>query len=59
MMKGANGNIGIIPKEIANALRGRTFNNFDEFRSAFWQEIANSRYASEFNASNISRMRNV
>jgi hypothetical protein len=56
MMRGTDGNIGVIPKEIADNLRGRTFNNFDEFRGAFWQEVANSKYASEFNSSNISRM---
>ena len=58
MMRGTDGNIGVIPKEIADNLRGRTFNNFDEFRSAFWQGVGNSKYANEFNSSNISRMLN-
>ena len=58
IMRGTDGNIGVVPKEITDNLRGRTFNNFDEFRSAFWQELGNSKYASEFNSSNISRMLN-
>lgn len=37
-MRGSNGNVGVIPKEIADNLRGKSFNNFDEFREAFWQE---------------------
>jgi hypothetical protein len=57
MMRGTQGNIGVIPKEVADQLRGRDFSNFNEFRSAFWRAVANSRYASEFSASNISRMR--
>ena len=57
MMRGSNGNAGVIPKEIADNLRGRNFNNFDEFREAFWQEVGNSKYANEFGASNITRMK--
>ena len=58
MMKGTHGNIGVIPKEIADKLNGKSFNNFDEFRKAFWKEVANSSYANEFSKSNITRMSN-
>ena len=56
MMRGTQGNIGLIPQEIADNLSGRSFNNFDDFRSAFWKEVANSSYAGEFSTSNITRM---
>ena len=55
-MRGTHGNIGVIPREIADRLRNRTFNNFNKFRNTFWQEVANSSYANEFCQSNISRM---
>jgi len=29
-----------IPSQIADALRGRTFNDFDDFRGAFWLEVS-------------------
>ncbi len=56
MMKGKQGNIGIIPQEVANRLRDREFSNFDEFRREFWKQVAGSSYANEFSTSNISRM---
>ena len=55
-MRGTNGNIGLIPQEVADKLRGREFSNFDDFRSAFWKEYSNSSYASEFSKNNITRM---
>ena len=58
MMRGSQGNIGIIPKEIGDRLQGRTFNNFDEFREALWIEIGNSKYAHEFSSQNVARMKN-
>ena len=56
MMRGTHGNIGVIPKEVGEKLQGKTFNDFDEFRHAFWTEIGNSKYANEFSASNRSLM---
>ena len=55
-MRGSNGNIGFVPKEVADNLRGREFNSFDDFRNAFWQEYSTSNYASEFSKANIKRM---
>ena len=52
MMRGSQGNIGIIPKEIGEKLQGRTYNNFDEFREALWYEIGHSKYANEFSLGN-------
>ena len=56
-MRGSNGNIGLVPKEVVDNLRGREFNSFDDFRSAFWQEYSTSSYAGEFSKANIKRMR--
>ncbi|MCY9517921.1 HNH endonuclease [Paenibacillus apiarius] len=55
------GTDGIIPKEIADRLRGQKFNTFDDFRKAFWTEMSNSKYANEFiiedDLTNIYRMK--
>lgn len=56
MMRGTDGNIGVIPKEIADSMRDKQFKNFDAFREEFWKTVSKSSYASEFSASNISRM---
>ncbi len=58
MMRGTEGNLGIIPKDIADQLKGREFKSFDEFRSEFWKTVGNSKYASEFSTANVSNMRN-
>ena len=57
MMRGSQGNIGIIPKEIGDKLRGQTFKTFDDFREAFWIEIGNSQYADEFSKQNRTLMK--
>ena len=56
MMRGKQGNIGLIPQEVASKLKGRSFNGFDDFRGEFWKEVANSSYAKEFSFSNVGRM---
>ncbi|HNT78901.1 MAG TPA: hypothetical protein PKH77_28170, partial [Anaerolineae bacterium] len=40
-LRGTDGNAGRIPGQIAEQLRGQTFNNFGEFREAFWKAVAN------------------
>lgn len=35
------GNAGRIPGQVARALQGREFNNFNDFREEFWEEISN------------------
>jgi RHS repeat-associated protein len=56
-LKGSQGNAGFVPNSIAAKLNGRGFNNFDEFRSAFWKEVANDKdLASQFSKQNVARM---
>jgi hypothetical protein len=56
-LRGTEGNAGLFPKSVADKLRGRTFNNFDEFREAFWKEVANEpNLANQFDANSIQRM---
>jgi hypothetical protein len=60
MLRGSAGNVGVIPREIAEALSGRQFESLREFREAFWKAVAKSRYADEFqqiNKRNLTRMR--
>ena len=57
MMHGSQGNAGVVPKEIADKMRGKQFSSFDAFREDFWKTVADSSYASEFSTSNIGRMR--
>ncbi|NRA63423.1 MAG: hypothetical protein HRU19_03000, partial [Pseudobacteriovorax sp.] len=57
LLRGTSGNAGLVPKEIGDRLANRQFNSFDDFRKAFWIEVGNSRYAADFSADNISKMR--
>ncbi|MEN5142259.1 S-type pyocin domain-containing protein [Pseudomonas juntendi] len=44
-----------IPTQIANALRGREFGDFDAFRTAFWKAISDTQeFSSQFNDANRS-----
>ncbi|EIK97674.1 hypothetical protein PMM47T1_04159 [Pseudomonas sp. M47T1] len=45
-----------IPAELADALRGQSFNGFDTFRSAFWKAVSTSRFADQFAPQNTGRM---
>lgn len=56
MMRGSQGNVGLIPKEIGDKLQEKVYNNFDDFRKSYWKEVANSSYANEFSSSNVKRM---
>lgn len=58
-MKGTHGNAGPTPTQVADKLRGRSFNNFDEFREAYWQAVADTpELSKQFSASNLGLMRN-
>lgn len=47
-----------MPKQVADKLSGRSFNNFDAFRSAFWKEMANDpAVARNFGQSNLTLMK--
>ncbi|MEM6386389.1 MAG: HNH endonuclease signature motif containing protein [Pseudomonadota bacterium] len=46
-----------IPEQIADRLRNREFATFDDFRGAFWKEVASDpRLAGQFNRQNVIRM---
>ena len=46
-----------IPKQIADALRGREFRDFDAFRSAFWKAVGETpELSSQFNIANRDLM---
>ncbi|WP_259772335.1 HNH/ENDO VII family nuclease [Moraxella cuniculi] len=52
------GNSAPVPKQVADKLSGRGFNNFGEFRSAFWKEMASDpAVAQNFDRSNLALMR--
>ncbi|QRK12842.1 hypothetical protein JQX13_24100 [Archangium violaceum] len=57
MIRGTHGNAGLVPKDVASKLEGRTFQSFDDFRGEFWKAVSETRYASEFSASNQTLMR--
>jgi hypothetical protein len=58
-LRGTDDNAGLFPKSVADKLRGQTFKNFDEFRQAFWKEIANdANLAKQFEPQQVSRMKN-
>ncbi|WP_195918320.1 S-type pyocin domain-containing protein [Erwinia sorbitola] len=52
------GNGSPVPSQIADRLRGRTFENFDQFREAFWIEVSKDPELSrQFKGSNIINMK--
>ncbi|MEU9233586.1 RHS repeat domain-containing protein [Streptomyces subrutilus] len=56
-LKGSQGNLGRIPGQVAQGLRGRQFKNFDEFRAAFWEEVSkNPNLAGQFDSSGQTLM---
>lgn len=60
MLRGSEGNVGVIPREVAVGLSGRQFGSLRNFREAFWRAVADSRYGAEFqrvNVRNLTRMR--
>lgn len=56
-LRGAEGNAGRFPGQIARQLDTQTFKNFKEFREAFWAAVAKDPDLSrQFSLSNIKRM---
>ncbi|WP_399932153.1 DUF6531 domain-containing protein [Streptomyces kanamyceticus] len=39
-LRGSEGNAGRIPGQVARGLQGRQFKTFNDFRSAFWEEVS-------------------
>jgi hypothetical protein len=57
-LRGTDGNAGRMPKQIADQLRGRQFNRFDDFQDAFWRAIgADPLLSSQFTEGNQTLMR--
>ncbi|MGW3210392.1 putative T7SS-secreted protein [Streptomyces sp. NPDC001135] len=58
-LRGSEGNAGKVPGQVARGLHGREFNNFNEFRKAFWEEVSKHPELSEqFKESGQSAMKN-
>jgi len=56
-LTGANSGLGVpIPKDVASALRGRSFKSFDAFRAALWKAVSESTIADQFVKQNVARM---
>jgi hypothetical protein len=56
-LKGQFANVGRVPAQIADKMRGQYFKNWDEFRGTFWKHVANDAILSkEFDILNLSRM---
>lgn len=57
-LSSANNDFGSpIPSRIADQLRGKRFNSFDDFRKAFWINVGNdAELKAQFNDSNKARM---
>lgn len=52
-LKGTSGVAGSIPGQVAEKLAGRQFSNFNQFREAFWKEVASdSVLAPQFSNAN-------
>jgi filamentous hemagglutinin len=57
-LKGTAGNAGKVPAQIAEKLNGRQFADFNDFRKAFWLEVAADPVLSkQFSHSNIVEMK--
>lgn len=57
-LKGKFGNAGLFPKSVADKLKGKEFNSFDDFRQQFWKTVADDPdLASQFRPQNIGRMK--
>lgn len=48
ILNGTHKNAGIVPKEVAESMSGKTFKNFDHFREEFWKTVNSSKYSKQF-----------
>lgn len=56
---GTSGNLALIPRQVAERLRGRPFPNFDALRNSIWREIgSDANLAYGFSPRAQTRMRN-
>jgi hypothetical protein len=57
-LRQTGGNSGLMPRQVAERLHGRTYENFSEMQSDFWREVANDpALSSGFNQRNLELMR--
>ncbi|WP_247701713.1 DNRLRE domain-containing protein [Streptomyces sp. F63] len=58
-LKGSAGNAGKVPGQVARALQGREFKDWNEFRKAFWVEVSKvPELAKQFGDRDFYRMQN-
>lgn len=56
-LKGTDGNLGTVPKQIANDLNGQQFKTFNDFKQSFWKSAAKDpNLSSQFSKANLNRM---
>jgi hypothetical protein len=56
-LKGKHGNAGTIPGQIAEKMVGMEFKSFDDFRKAFWKNVAaDANLSKGFEVKNLARM---
>jgi hypothetical protein len=57
-LRGTERNAGLFPKSIADKMKGKTYNNFDEFRQDFWKNVADDpNLSKQFTQDNIYCMK--
>jgi hypothetical protein len=55
---GTDRNVGRVPQQVADRLRGREFETFDEFRREFWRAVADTpELARQFSPMEVRNMR--
>jgi hypothetical protein len=57
-LRASGGRAGLVPGQVAKALRGQTFETFDDLRKAFWKAVAaDSELAAGFSKTNVDFMK--
>ncbi|WP_373311786.1 hypothetical protein [Catellatospora chokoriensis] len=58
-LRGSHGNAGVFPSQVADRLRGQSFDTFGDFREAFWREVgSDADLSAGFSPANVARMQN-
>jgi RHS repeat-associated protein len=56
-LRGTHGNAGLVPKEVADRMRGKEFRDFDHFREEFWLAVSQEpRLTEQFSPQNVGRI---
>jgi hypothetical protein len=57
-LRGSSANVGRLPRQVADDLRGRFFRDFDDFREQFWRSVAtHPELLDPFSLSNRAQIR--